>query len=242
MARIDDRTPTLWSLRPAGEHAVLREAAQAAGRRLRVLPMVRVRPRDAGLRLAAALACPLRSATSPSAVRAVAAQVAWPPAGLDLAVGAGTAAALARAGAHRVVAPERMDSEGLLGLPELAATEGPVGLLTAPGGRALIASTLRQRGFVVHEAEVYERRPMPGGARRLAAFAADLDGILLATSGEALARLARRLPAGGRDRRTIVVPGPRLAALAREAGFGEVRESGSPRPAALIAAACAAKP
>ena len=34
----------------------------------------------------------------------------------------------------------------------------------------------------------------------------------------------------------------RLATLARGLGFGDVRESGSPRAEALVAAACTAKP
>lgn len=246
MAEQNDRPPMFWSLRPAGEHAALRRAAQAAGWRLRVLPVLRTRERAVGAALDRALACSWRISTSPAAVRAVARRSPWPTQGLDLAVGAGTAAALAAAGAHRVFHPARMDSEGLLALPELEALgEGPVGLLTAPGGRGLIARALAARGVHLHRAEVYERLPLHGAARRYAAFAADPAAPLLLSSSEALARLLARLgkaAATSLRARPVVVPSERLAARLRELGVGELRMAESPRAAAMIDALGPPKP
>jgi len=246
MTEKNDRPPTFWSLRPAGEHAALRQAAQAAGWRLRVLPVLRTREREAGAALARALACGWRISTSPAAVRAVARRLPWPTQGVDLAVGAGTAAALAAAGACRVLQPERMDSEGLLALPELDEIgEGPLGLLTAPAGRGLIASALLARGVRLYRADVYERLPQHGAARRYAAFAADPAAPLLLSSGEALARLLARLGAAATAslrERPVVAPGERLAARLRELGVGELRMAESPRAVAMIDALGPPKP
>lgn len=240
MARQHNERPVLWSLRPAGEHAALRQAAQAAGWRLRVLPVLRTREREAAPALAAALACDWRVATSPVAVRVAARAGAWPTQGVDLAVGGGTAAALQAAGARDVRQPARMDSEGLLALPELAeAVAGPIGLLTAPGGRGLIASTLRARGAVLCEAAVYERLPLRGAARRFAAFAAAPRAPLLLSSSEALEHLLRRLGAAAEVRlrqRPVVVPSERLAASLRAMGVEDLRLAASPRAAAMITA------
>ena len=84
---------TLWSLRPAGEHAVLRKVAQDAGFRLRALSLQRLLGRVAAAALGAALAAPIRIYTSPAAVRFARTGTArTTEAGLDLAVGSGTAA------------------------------------------------------------------------------------------------------------------------------------------------------
>src|SRR5690606_3210293 len=151
------------SLRPVGGHAPMRRAAAAYGARVLALSPWRIEPRrDAGARAALrqALRADIVLFTSPAAVRAAAALQrlharrgqAW------LAVGAGTAAALRRAGVAGVAAPARMDSEGLLALPALGAVRGrSIGLVTAPGGRNLIAPTLARRGARIVRAEVYAR-------------------------------------------------------------------------------------
>ncbi|MFX9532994.1 uroporphyrinogen-III synthase, partial [Acinetobacter baumannii] len=74
-----------------------------------------------------------------------------------------------RAGLEPVAVPERMDSEGLLALPELRDVRGiAVGLVTAPGGRDAIAPALRARGAQVRRADVYRRLPLPPSPRTLA--------------------------------------------------------------------------
>lgn len=248
---------TLWSLRPAGEHAALRQCVQAAGANgagfvpagrfaLRALSLQRLVGRDAGRALDNALAAPVRVYTSPAAVRFAALQAArggLARPGIDVAVGSGTAKALQRVGVAAPLRPERMDSEGVLALPPLRHLEGSaVGLITAPGGRGLLAPTLRERGAALRIAEVYARAKLRGGARRLADFIADERGVLLASSAEALALLLTRLPATGTPagdrvrRRAVVVSSARLAALAADAGFTRVIRADGPTPAAFVAA------
>lgn len=236
---------TLWSLRPAGEHAGLRKAAQAAGLRLRVLPLQRLRPCEDRAGLAAALAAPVRVYTSPAAVRFAAMQAAdLARPGVDIGVGAGTAAALRRAGVAEPLQPARMDSEGVLELPLLQRVEGlAIGLVTAPGGRGLLPRVLASRGARIALAAVYARCPQRGGARLLADFVHDSGAVLLASSAEAFGLLCARLPAATTPRgralrsRLLVVGSERLADAAAAAGFRQVRVARGPVPAALVAAA-----
>jgi uroporphyrinogen-III synthase len=106
------------SLRPRGDHAALRRAATRHGGGVIALSPWRLqRCDDAATRgaLRLALAAPRVVFTSPAAVRAARALQAFAPRREQAwcAVGAGTAAALRRAGVHDVHAPTRMDSEGL---------------------------------------------------------------------------------------------------------------------------------
>jgi uroporphyrinogen-III synthase len=253
-----DRPPTSTSLagcyvistRPVGGHNAVRRAAARHGARVLALSPWKLARRDddatrAALR--AALAAPRVVATSPAAVAAARAlQPLRRRRGQQwLAVGAGTAAALRRAGIDDVVAPERMDSEGLLALPALRGVRGvDVGLLTAPGGRGAIVPALRRRGARVLRADVYERVPVAPSPRAVAALRAlDAPAWLLAGSGEALAHLLRVLPddaAAVLRRARIVVASERLAVLAREAGFARVVVAASARPADLVEAAARA--
>ena len=147
-------TPSWYviSLRPRGEHAALRREAAKHGGGLIALSPWRLQLRDDDVAYAAlneALAASRVVFTSPAAVRA--AQALQPlqvqPTQIVCAVGAGTAAALRRAGIGDVQSPARMDSEGLLALPVLQEVHGrDVGLVTAPGGRGEIAPALAARG------------------------------------------------------------------------------------------------
>ncbi|HVJ38659.1 MAG TPA: uroporphyrinogen-III synthase, partial [Stenotrophomonas sp.] len=154
----------LISLRPSGQHDTMRRAAARSGLRLLAVSPWRLQARDdpdTRRALAAALAAPVRVFTSPMAVRSAAALATLADGAQRrpwLAVGEGTAGALRRAGVRSVQTPSRMDSEGLLGLPVLAAAEH-VGLVTAPGGRGLLAAALAERGVAVTRADVYQRVP-----------------------------------------------------------------------------------
>ena len=153
---------TVISLRPAGAHEAMRRAAAAQGAALLALSPWRLQARDdvrTRASLATALGAPRVVFTSPVAVSAAKRLERLRPAdgATWLAVGNGTAAALREAGVV-AVAPARMDSEGLLALPELQHVNGlAVGLVTAPGGRGEIEPALRRRGAPVLRAHVYQR-------------------------------------------------------------------------------------
>ncbi|MCL1635868.1 uroporphyrinogen-III synthase [Luteimonas sp. SX5] len=240
----------LISLRPAGEHAPLRRAAAARGARVLALSPWRLRLRDdpatrAALR--AALQAQRVVFTSPAAVKAAAAmrrlragrEQVW------LAVGEGTARALRRAGVARVVAPARMDSEGLLALPDLQRVRGlSIGLVTAPGGRGAIAPALAARGARILRCDAYEREPIAWTAATLARLRALSEPYALAvSSAEALRLSLNGLPPELADKlrgARAVAASPRLAAVARAAGFTDVIVADSPQPADLVAAAARA--
>lgn len=245
-SRPQPSAPLVLSLRPVGDHAALRRAAAAQGLRALALSPWRIAPReDAGTRaaLAEALEADAVIASSPAAARCAAllsplrrrrGQV-W------CAVGRGTAAALQAAGIDAVAVPARADSEGVLALPELADLRGRrVGLLTAPGGRDRLAPALQAGGARVSRADVYARTPVPPRASALARLRAH-DGPLLLplSSGEALQRTLAALPADLVDRlraATVLAASARLAALARETGFADVRRAAGPSPQALLGA------
>lgn len=232
------------SLRPRGAHGALRRAALAAGHGFvalspwRIVPRVDGATRDA---LAAAYATGLAVFTSPPAVAAARALIAPPPSLHAVAVGAGTTAALRRAGVARVDHPARMDSEGLLALPALAAVgDRDVGFVTAPGGRGEIEPALRARGARVLRADVYAREPVAPPMHALARLHA-LDGrIALAVSSvEALRTLLAAVDDGTRARlhsARVLAASLRTAEAAWAAGFDDVVLAAGPRPAQLVAA------
>lgn len=244
--------PTAWtvlSLRPAGQHAGLRDAAARAGWRLLALSPQRIAPREeAATRgaLAAALAADVVVFTSPNAVRCAARlqAVRRRRGQAVLAVGDGTRRALARLGVN-AQAPHRMDSEGLLALPALQRVRGlRVGLVTGIGGRDRLAPALQARGARVLRADVYARldRRIPGA--RWDALAGSLAAghryWLALSSGDALQACLAQCPPDAREgflALPVVAASARLVATAREAGFAQVHAANSARPAALVDAA-----
>jgi len=235
----------LVSLRARGEHQALRRAAARHGGGLLALSPWRLQPRhdlDSRQALDRALQAPVLVFTSPAAVRAAAAlHPLSPRTGQQwLAVGAGTAAALRRTGVATVQSPGRMDSEGLLALPALAGA-ARVGLVTAPGGRGLLAGTLAARGAALERADVYERVPLPLPATAVARLQAlDAPACLALSSEQALQLVLAQLPASAagvlRDA-AVAAASERLAGVARTLGWKRIVVAASPRPAALAAAA-----
>ena len=234
------------SLRPQGGHASLRRAAAAHGARLIALSPWRVTLRSddqARQALARALSAPRLLFTSPNAVRAAAAllPLARKPGQIWIAVGGGTAAALQKSGIDGVDFPSRMDSEGLLALPVLKDLQGiQIGLVTAPEGREILSSALRERGAEVLRADVYTREPVALSARALRKLRTlDAPAALALSSGGALKQLLDRAPAEllrQLRNRPVVAASARLQQLARDAGFAEVELAEGPLPAQLIAA------
>lgn len=225
----------------------MRRAAARFGAHTFALSPWRIEPRgDHATRtaLARALAADVVIFTSPPAVAAaiglqpLAARAgqAW------LAVGAGTARALVLAGVADVEAPARMDSEGLLALPALSAMAGrSVGLVTAPGGRGVIAQTLIESRADLRRADVYARVPTPPSLARISRLMT-LHGpwLLPLSSGEALTRTLAALPPPALARlRTaqVLAASDRLADLARASGFTRITRADDAQPASLLAAA-----
>ena len=235
------------SLRPAGAHAALRRAAARHGLRVFALSPWRIARRDdahAREALDMALAAEVVVFTSPPAVAAAAALRALraAPGQTWLGVGAGTARALRRAGVGDADAPSRMDSEGLLALPALADVAGrSIGLVTAPGGRGVLASTLHDAGAELRRADVYLRVPTPPSPARIdRLMALPTPWLLPLSSGEALQRTLDRLPAPAVHRLRqahVLAASARLATLARCAGFTCITQAADATPASLLAAA-----
>lgn len=214
------------SLRPSGSHAPVRRAASARGARVLSVSTLALRPQPSQPALQSAMACPVVIVTSPAAVQFARRQLplAAAPGQRWLALGAGTAAALERAGVPGAVFPDQgTDSEALLALPALNPPPPAVGLVTAPGGRGLIAETLAQRGAAIHRANVYRRiavHPRASLLRRLRRL--PRESALLVSSTEAFDGLWRRLDDAGRAAlrpRAAVASSPRLAAHLAALGF-----------------------
>lgn len=233
------------SLRPVGGHAGLRRAASAHGGQLLAISPFRLAGLpDAGAELTEALAAPVAIFTSPAAVRFAARlrPLHKPQAALWCAVGAGTAAALRRAGVEDLLHPrQRMDSEGLMALEPLQAIAGrTVGVITAPGGRGALLEQLRQRGARVTRVDVYRREPTRIAPHRLTALdALPRRTAILISSAEALEALWKQLNPTRRERLVralAIVSSARLEELARQKGFGTIRRADSARSQAMISA------
>ncbi len=254
MSRVADQALPLqhWcvlSLRPRGQHAGLRAVATRLGARTLALSPFAIDALD-NAPTRAALKQVLRADivlyTSPNAVAMAASMQALQARRGQrvLAVGGGTARALQRHGII-ALAPQRMDSEGLLAMPELADVAGQrIGLITGTGGRNLLAPALRKRGAEVQRVDVYARvllAPTPQALEKLRAALADARHVLLPlSSGEALQQLLAELPTDLRNpftRIAVVAASARLAEAARGAGFRRIATASDARPAALLHAA-----
>ncbi len=233
-----------WSvicLRPASQQAAVRRAVQARGARHVALPGLRLAALPAAAELRAALACPAVAFTSPAAVHFAARSLPLKlrRGALAFAVGEGTARALAR---HGIVAispsREAMHSEGLLALPQWNGIAGPVGLVTAPGGRGTIPDGLARRGLEIRRAEIYQRLPPRLDARHQRGLArAPAPRAVLVTSAQALEGALDALPPACRARlldSVAVACSARLAGLARAHGFPRVVTATAPTAAAML--------
>jgi len=190
--------------------------------------------------LAEALRADVVVVTSPAAVIAASKlqAVCSLPGQVWVAVGAGTAQRLHDIGMKGVITPERMDSEGLLALPILRALHGQrVGLLTAPGGRGLIAPTLQQRGACVVRANVYERVTVSTAPTALARLMEPGPLWLALSSQGALIAVLDALPESARQRlrcARVVAASERLARIAIELGFAAPLIASDARPMSLV--------
>jgi len=233
------------SLRPVGAHAALRRAAARYGMHVLALsPWTLVWRSDAATRraLEAALQAEVVVVTSPAAVAAACRlhTLSAQPGQTWVAVGAGTAQRLRRAGVKGVIAPEQMDSEGVLALPVLRALHGQcVGLITAPGGRGVMGPALVQRGAALIRADVYERVPACPAPSALARLSVPGPLWLVLSSQAALAGVLERLPDTALQRlrmARVVAASTRLARYALGMGWSIAAIATDARPASLLRA------
>jgi uroporphyrinogen-III synthase len=157
-----------------------------------------------------------------------------------LAPGPGTRAALRRRGVDATCPAARYDSEGLLAMPALERVAGKrVVLVGAPGGRELLARTLRARGATVDEVRVYVRRAARLDRRHVESLAAlPAEMVSVWSSVDAIAHLAAGLPPSAFDRlrrSAAVASSERVAAALGERGFVRVTRAASARPVDLLA-------
>lgn len=168
----------------------------------------------------------------------------WPD-GLRAATpGPGSAAALREAGVLHVIEPDphaaRFDSEGLWAELEGEAWGGRrVLVVRGDGGREWLAERLRERGADVRFVQAY-RRTLPAlddGARTVLAdaLAHPQSCVWHFSSAQAIDHLAQLAPEADWSRSVALASHPRIAARARAAGFGTVREV-APTPGAVAAA------
>ncbi|MFC7519945.1 uroporphyrinogen-III synthase [Xanthomonas populi] len=239
---------TLISLRPSGEHAPLRRAVARQGGRVLALSPWRLQTNDnaqARAALQQALQAPIVVFTSPAAVRAAQrlsplqrpAQAQW------VSVGEGAARALQACGIDAVLRPARMDSEALLALALFEPPLQAVGLITAPGGRGVLAPALEQRGARILRADVYQRVALRLRASAVQALANALPRSVLAlSSAEALSLVLQQLPTAlvqAWRHHPVVASSERMLESARAAGFTQVARAAGPLPEQLAAAAAA---
>ena len=167
------------------------------------------------------------------------------PAELDASVvvvpGPGTAEVARRSGFQAVRFPERIgNSEEILQLPDLQGVAGArVLIAAAAGGRNLIAKRLRQRGATVFKPEVYQRIATPPTSEQSDRILAATCLYTLVASGGALLGLQQHLPPscwGFIAEQPMIVPSPRVAAMAEAAECVDVTVADAADNEAMIAA------
>ncbi len=246
----DTRIPVLVT-RPAGQARELGERISAAGFRPIYAPLLAIEAfaePDTEQRQQLLDLCHFEHVifVSRNAIRHGMAWIEdfWPqlPAGVNwYTVGSSSAAALADYGIAPLQPTSDMTSEGLLAVPSLAAVAGQrVLIIKGEGGRRQLRDTLAERGARVEELAVYRRaRPRYAPGELAAQLAAEQVEVVLVSSGEALDNMVSLLdesgPAGA-GHCTLVVPGARVAAAARAAGFQQVLEAPNATDDAMLAA------
>lgn len=167
----------------------------------------------------------------------------WPSAPHYFAIGRTTALALHTASSRNVRYPsDREISEVLLQLPELQNIAGKRAvILRGNGGRELLGDTLASRGADVEFFECYQRceKSYDGAEQAMRWQSRGVTDIVI-TSGEMLQQLFALIPAWYRDnwllRCRLIVVSERLAHLARELGWQDIKVADNADNDALLRA------
>lgn len=166
----------------------------------------------------------------------------WPmlPVGVRYyAVGKATAAELAEHGICAESPCAAFNSEALLALDSLRSVAGQRALIFAgEGGRTLLAEELQKRGATVDRCELYQRRPMKDSAGKIASLLTDKKLDLVAVhSGELVHNLLAVVPGELHDalcQLPVIVPGERVATIARDLSFERVLTAPSAAPEDMV--------
>lgn len=156
------------------------------------------------------------------------------------AVGKSTAEVLAKAGIGARCPVMEMTSEGLLRLPELQNMQHHKALIfRGQGGRETLAQTLCQRGADVRCVELYGRAVTCRYRSEInAALQAGVDAIAV-HSGELLQGLLRNVEperVSLLQTTPVLVPGERVAILARQAGLRQIIIADNALPENMVSA------
>lgn len=225
--------------RPSGQNERLAELIAAAGGKTITFPAIAIVGVDDAAAIEAA-ADRLHSYdfavfVSPNAVahamKVIRARRAWSGSVRAVAVGRGTAQALARQGVPDAILPEaRFDSEALLELPVFANVAGRrIVIFRGDGGRELLGETLAARGAHVDYVTCYRRvRPSADPQPLIDAWSRGGIDAAIITSSEGLQNLFGLLGDTGvafLQRTPLFVPHARIAATARSLGCQRVVET-----------------
>ena len=229
---------TIVVTRPLAQAGALASAIEDAGGQPLIFPLLEISPADdprplaeAALRLDDyALAIFISPNAVDHALPVILSDRAWPAGLRPAAVGQGTVRALAAYGVTNCIAPtERFDSEALLALPELAASQlagKRAAIFRGDGGRELLADTLRERGAFIDCITSYRRSgPAAGCLPLMQAWRAGRLDALTVSSSEGLRYLVDLLDAEGRSflgKTPLFVPHARIADNARALGLSNI--------------------
>ncbi|MCD8522250.1 MAG: uroporphyrinogen-III synthase [Saccharospirillaceae bacterium] len=237
--------------RPGGQAAGLVAGLTSLGCQVRHHPLIDIVPlADDERALASGLRQRILDIDHYSAVIAISMNAAaigldwldryWPQPPLGIhwcAVGPSTADVLQREG-FRVHSPvTTYDSEGLLALPVMQSDViggHKVLIWRGVGGREKLAAVLSERGAQVDYAELYERREIAWSAPQWADTLAG-EPVLLLSSNQALDIVEQQVPDLAQRVRAIMLPGERVAAVARRHGYREVLVAASARDEDMLA-------
>jgi len=236
--------------RPVGMGASMIKRLQLFGGKAIHIPGLSIRPvanaEEAKIKLRASGEFDGIIFVSPNAVRhtfSLVPELSFSPQTRVAAIGMVTANALVRRGVNRViVSSERQDSEGLLALHELDSLHNQQwALIGAPGGREVLAQTLRERGAKVQSILVYERlAPRLGHHHVRLLMTAVPPLFVFCSSAESLMNLSQCLPSTAWSKllnAQIIVSSSRLADIARQHGFEQITQACSATMTDLITAA-----
>jgi uroporphyrinogen-III synthase len=153
----------------------------------------------------------------------------WPqlPTGIEWhAIGTATGQALTAAGVSTAGAAQStgMNSEALLQHASLQVLDNTrILIVRGVGGREYLGEQLRQRGARVDYAECYQRSKVERPAGELAQLLQrERVNCLLVNSGETLDYTCQLPDAGQLKGLPTIVPGERVAGMARERGFSNI--------------------